>query len=280
MSDAPRKPNEFTQEDEAIASFREELKKRFPLPTPQSRPKKRAAGAALGLLLLGLSTGLAWFDPAYRIEDYASAVGQRQTLQLADGSQVLLDSASKLVVSWHLRSRQVELQAGQALFDVAPMRYRPFLVDAGTADVKVVGTRFNVSRRSNDVLVTVAEGKVAVHGHAAPTTTFLEPGQQLRVHAGLPDQAIRVNVEDVIAWQDNRLVFESTPLSDVLEVVQRYHPAPIQLVDRSLAGLPISGVFDSEHVDSLISLLPSILPVSVSTGADGAVLIRDRAGKK
>ncbi|MDD2056107.1 FecR domain-containing protein [Pseudomonas sp. GD03860] len=279
MSRTPRDAKDYSQEDEAIARFREELKQRFPLPAPTPAKNKRATAKTLGLLLLAIAAGTAWVDPAYQSQHLVSQVGQRQALQLADGSTVLLDSDSEITVSWHLRTRQVALQRGQALFDVSTRLYRPFLVDAGAAAVRVVGTRFNVNRYEDDVQVTVAEGKVAVRG-GTDAVALLEPGQQVRVRKGIPGQVMRVSVDDVSAWKDSRLVFESTPLAEVVDTLRRYHRQPITLMDQKLGRLPVSGVFDSDHVDRLLSLLPAILPVSVSTAADGAVLINSRDKKK
>ncbi|QPG61858.1 FecR domain-containing protein [Pseudomonas sp. BIGb0427] len=275
-----RKPQDYREEDEALARFREELKQRFPLPAPTPTKRKRATGKTLGLVVLALAAGALWLDPAYQTQHLASQVGQRQALQLADGSQVLLDSDSELTISWHLRTRQVELQRGQALFQVSPRVYRPFLVDAGGAGVRVVGTRFNVNRNGQDVQVTVAEGKVAVRGRATEAVTLLEPGQQLRVRDGIAGPVTQVSADDVTAWKDNRLVFASTPLAEVIATLQRYHRQPIRLIDPGMARLPVSGVFDSAHVERLLALLPAILPVSVATAADGAVLIKSRDTKK
>ena len=280
MSRDPHKSKDFSQEDEAIARVREDLKQRFPLPPPTPAKNKRPAGKTLGLLLLAIVAGVAWIDPAYRSEHVASQVGQRQALLLADGTQVLLDSNTEMTISWHLRSRQVELKAGQALFEVSPMVYRPFLVDAGLAVVRVVGTRFNVRRQEQDVQITVAEGRVAVRAAATGAVAALEPGQQLRVHKGQEARLGRVDVDDVTAWQQSRLVFESTPLEDVIDTLQRYHRQPIRLMDPRLARLPVSGVFDSGHVDRLLALLPGILPVRVSTAADGSILIYSPGQKK
>lgn len=279
MSRDPQQSKDFSQEDEAIARFREDLKQRFPLPTPTPAKNKRPAGKNLGLLLLALAAGVAWIDPAYRSEHFASQVGQRQALQLADGTHVLLDSNTQMTISWHLRSRQVELKAGQALFEVSPMVYRPFLVDVGVAVVRVVGTRFNVTRQEHNVQVSVVEGKVAVRALATGSVAALEPGQQLQLHKGREARVSRVDVDDVTAWQQSRLVFESTPLEEVIDTLQRYHRQPIRLMDPGLARLPVSGVFDSARVDRLLALLPGILPLSVSTAADGSVRI-DSPGKK
>ncbi|MNN70208.1 fec operon regulator FecR [compost metagenome] len=89
-----------------------------------------------------------------------------------------------------------------------------------------------------------------------------------------------VDVEAAIAWKDNRLVFEQTSLAEALDVIQRYHAPPIRLDDPSLAKLSISGVFDSTDADGLLALLPSILPLSLSTDADGTVHVRRKPLKK
>lgn len=172
--------------DQALATCREDLKLRFPLPSPPPARKPRQSTKAVSLLVLALVAGAVWQNPAYRNEHYVTQVGQRQSVQLADGSQIKLDGGSEVRVSWHLRSRNIELVRGQALFAVSPMLYRPFLVDAGTAAIRVVGTRFNVNRYSDDVRVTVAQGQVEVKGRALDRTSQLLAGQQLFVHNGIP----------------------------------------------------------------------------------------------
>ncbi|NNJ15597.1 DUF4974 domain-containing protein [Pseudomonas putida CSV86] len=276
MSERNSRPDKFAEEDQVIARLREELKQRFPMPDPKPRNKRtRILGA--GLLSLAVLATLAWLDPAYRSEHYLTRVGERQTLNLADGTVVTLDAASEVAVSWHLFSRRSELQRGQALFEVAPRVYRPWLVDAGQASVRVVGTRFNVDRHASEVRVSVAEGRVAVAAGGAERD--LLPGQQVRAsNAGL-GALVAVDANAVGAWQGGQLVFQRTPLGEVLDIIGRYQDKPVRLQDARLATLPVSGVFDSAHVERLLALLPSILPVKLGKGADGSVLISPR-GKK
>lgn len=276
MSERNSRPDKFAEEDQVIARLREELKQRFPMPDPKPRNKRtRILGA--GLLSLAVLATLAWLDPAYRSEHYLTRVGERQTLNLADGTVVTLDAASEVAVSWHLFSRRSELQRGQALFEVAPRVYRPWLVDAGQASVRVVGTRFNVDRHASEVRVSVAEGRVAVAAGGAERE--LLPGQQVRAsNAGL-GAMVAVDANAVGAWQGGQLVFQRTPLGEVLDTIGRYQDKPVRLQDARLATLPVSGVFDSAHVERLLALLPSILPVQLGKGADGSVLISPR-GKK
>ncbi|MNZ26931.1 fec operon regulator FecR [compost metagenome] len=277
MSPSTRERERQTPADEALAQHREELKKRFPLPAVQPRPKRRNA-TTLGALLV-FAVGLAaWLDPAWRSEHYATAIGQRQSLELADGSRITLDGASRLEVSWHLRSRRVELQAGQALFDVTPARHRPFRVTAGPAEVQVVGTRFNLDRQADDLRVTVSAGRVAVRGTA--DSTQLVAGDQVLVRAGQLEPKRQVDAERFSAWQNGRQVFQRTPLREVLAALQRYRAAPIRLDDPALAELPVSGVFDSREPERLLALLPRILPVALATAPDGTLHLTAEGGQK
>ncbi|MCX2684419.1 FecR domain-containing protein [Pseudomonas sp. DCB_AW] len=264
--------------DEALAACRETLKQRFPLPSSPPARKPRKGSKVLPLVLLALAAGVAWKDPAYRNEHFVTQVGQRQAVQLADGSKIKLDGGTEVRVSWHLRTRQVALVRGQALFDISPMQYRPFLVDAGNADIRVVGTRFNVNMYAGDVRVTVAQGKVAVTGRAADRTSLLMPGQQVLVQQGVPGEVVKGNAEDASAWQESRWVFAGTPLAEVVAALQRYYAQPIELTDPDVGKLPLSGVFSSDSVETLLALLPEILPVKLSREG-GAVRIQPQAEK-
>lgn len=265
--------------DDAITRHREELKKRFPLPAPGKRTRRPAAGTLSVLAsTLALAGGLLWLDPAYHSEEFASTPGQLKTIELADGSWVTLDGASRIQVSWHLRTRQVELHSGQALFDVAPAQYRPFLTLAGTTEIRVVGTRYNVSRVRGDVRIAVAEGKVDVRG--SDTSVRLTPGEQVLVRAGQLGSTTQVNSYAVAAWTEGRLVFERTPLGEVLDVLQRYQGTTVQLDDAALAQLPVSGTFDSARLDGLLALLPKILPVELSTDTKGVLSLKQRTAEK
>lgn len=275
---APRQ-DVSTPADYAISRHRDELKKRFPLPPASKKPKRRsAASLSLALAALGLASGLIWLDPAYRTERFSSAIGHRQVVKLGDGSVVTLDGATRMTVSWHLRTRQVELHAGQALFRVAPALYRPFLTLAGSTEIKVLGTAYNVSRHGHDVRVTVEEGKVNVRGAGAGR--LLVAGDQVLVRGGQLGHPLRVNAAEVAAWTNGRLVFDRTPLGEVLDVIRRNRQIAIRVDDRRLAELPVSGAFDSAQLDGLLALLPRILPVDLATDADGVLHLSRRPRQK
>ena len=262
--------------DDALARHREALKKRFPLPPPARKPRQRVA--TLGVLIGALALGLLWLDPAYRSERYSSAPGQVRSIALADGSRLMLDGASQVDVSWHLRSRRVELLAGQALFDVAPATYRPFRTLAGSAEITVVGTRYSVSRVAEQVRVAVEEGRVGVRG--LHDELLLTPGQQVLVRNGQLGSPERVDAKALNGWVDGRVVFDRTPLVEVLDTLMRQRDTRVQLDDPDLAQLPVSGTFASANLDALLVLLPKILPVQLQRAADGSLSLSRRAAEK
>lgn len=202
-------------------------------------------------------------------------------MTLADGSQLLLDSGSQIEVSWHPLSRRVALRAGQVLFEVSPARYRPFVVSVGSTDIRVLGTRFNVRRLDDDVRVTLERGRVEVGTSAtAQAPVVLLPGQQVDAIGGQLMPLAKVDAATAMAWKDDRLVFERTPLGEAVALLRHYRKAPILLDDPSLASLRLTGVFAAHNADRLLDLLPSILPVAVSRQEDGSVEIQRKSTRK
>lgn len=263
--------------EQLLAQHRGELQERFPLPpprAPRATGSKRGVQGAL-LLLLG-AAGLFWLDPAYRSESHLSVAGQRQTLVLGDGSQVMLDADTRLRVDWHLRSRQVELYRGQVRFAVQRQPWRPFQVAAGALRVEVLGTTFSVRRQADQAQVVVAEGLVAVSASQGEGPLQLRAGEQVSASAGRLGTPSRLDAEAAMAWTQGRLVFARTPLGEALAQLRRYHAAPIRLGDPALAELQLSGVIATDRAATFLHSLPAILPVEVSELADGTVLIGRR----
>ena len=267
--------------DEALGRHREELKQLFPMPPSRPAPSKAAKSAGITLAVAIAFAGLAWLNPAYKSERFATAIGERRAVLLNDGSKLLLDSGTHVDISWRLLSREVDLRAGQALFDVSSAVYRPFVVSAGPAKVEVLGTLFNVRRLDNDaVRVTLARGRVDVTAAAAQAPVTLTPGQQVDSIGGQLMPVAKADASKAMAWKDDRIVFEQTPLDEAVSLLRHYRKAPIELSDPSLAALKVTGVFEARNVDLLLDLLPSILPVAVLQVGDGSVRIQRKPTRK
>lgn len=276
MSDTP----EPAPLDDALGRHRDQLKQLFPVPPSRPARSKPARSAGIVLAVALAFAALAWWNPVYKTEQFATAIGERRTVLLGDGSQLLLDSGTRVDVRWRLRSREAGLHAGQVLFDVSSALYRPFVVSAGPAQVEVLGTLFNVRRLDDDkVRVTLARGRVqvAAAGHAPVS---LRPGQQVDAIGGQLQPVAKADVARAMAWKEDRIVFEQTPLDEAVSLLRHYRKAAIRLDDPSLAALKLNGVFDAHNVDRLLELLPSILPVAVQQQADGSVQIRRKPLQK
>ncbi|ATB67554.1 FecR family protein [Pseudomonas mosselii] len=267
--------------DEALGRHREELKQLFPMPPSRPAPSKAVKSAGITLALAITFAALAWLNPAYKSERFATAIGERRAVLLSDGSKLLLDSGTHVDISWRLLSREVDLRAGQALFDVSSAVYRPFVVSAGLAKVEVLGTLFNVRRLDNDaVRVSLARGRVDVVAAATQAPVTLRPGQQVDSIGGQLMPVAKANASSAMAWKDDHIVFEQTPLDEAVSLLRLYRKAPIDLSDPSLAALKVTGVFEAHNVDLLLDLLPSILPVAVLQQGDGSVRIQPKSTRK
>lgn len=267
--------------DEALGRHREELKQLFPMPPARPAPSKAVKSAGITLALAIAFAALAWLNPAYKSERFATAIGERRAVLLSDGSNLLLDSGTHVDIRWRLLSREVDLRAGQALFDVSSAVYRPFVVSAGQAKVEVLGTLFNVRRLDNDaVRVTLARGRVDVAAAATQAPVTLRPGQQVDSIDGRLTPVAKADVSRAMAWKDDRIVFEQTPLDEAVSLLRHYRKAPIELSDPSLGALKVTGVFEAHNVDLLLDLLPSILPVAVLQQEDGSVRIQRKPTRK
>jgi transmembrane sensor len=136
-------------------------------------PSRRILAAASCAFVLVLA-GTAWWK-VERFPSYRTDIGERRSITLADGSTVDLNARSRLRVEFTKGERRVELMEGQALFQVAKDKNRPFIVSSGAATVRAVGTQFDVDRKVTGTTVTVLEGRVAVYSTAHAESTAPTP---------------------------------------------------------------------------------------------------------
>lgn len=246
----------------------------------ERRPLLRYAVAASVLAValgLGLFSGLN-HPGGYRAE-VATAQGERKHVALPDGSVIDLNSRSRLQVRYEQDRRVIELSAGEAMFSVAHDPSRPFVVEAGSGKVTVTGTRFDVRREATQTRVAVEQGTVKVQGSHARDNEFinLSAGLGTSVDAqGKVLPAYPVNPAELTAWRHGKLVFNNASLSEVAAEVSRYRDKPLTVTQPNVASLRLTSVFKSDDTEALLKALPSILPVTVRTLADGSQEIISR----
>ncbi|MBA1380599.1 FecR family protein [Pseudomonas brassicacearum] len=241
---------------------------------PAERAKRRPLlRFAVAAGLLAVAVGLGLFSGLDAAGDYsgefATALGERRHVALPDGSAIDLNSRSRVRVQFAHHQRRVELVEGEALFSVEHDTGRPFTVDAGSGQVTVTGTRFDVRRDVDGSRVAVEQGSVRVQGRDMPVN--LTAGLGTRIDAqGKVASPFAINAGEVTAWRNGKLIFNNAPLSEVAEEVSRYRAKPLRVASASVGNLRLTSVFRSDNPEALLKALPNILPVAVRTLDDGS----------
>jgi transmembrane sensor len=199
---------------------------------------------------------------------YSTPVGGQDTVPLADGSQIILNTDTRIRVALSQTERRIELDQGEAFFKVAKDSSRPFVVSAGDKRVVAVGTEFSVRRSGDEVKVAVAEGKVRIGSRflAAGAIATTEHNN-VRVWEGAVAET-----EQALSWRKGFLVFDATPLADAVAEFNRYNERQIVIGDPAIAGFRIGGNFRSSNTDAFLWLIQTGFHVKVEREADRIVL--------
>jgi transmembrane sensor len=226
--------------------------------SPRRAPFARVAAAALAASLAAIAIG-SWFffrTPAPPLA-FQTGPGEQRMVQLADGSQVTLNTRSRLEVRMDRRHRDLRLVTGEAFFDVVKDAARPFIVATDLAIARAVGTRFNVLVDSERVEVSTEEGKVLVQPPDATSTGVLAAaGTRATLARGMRQAAIdRADLNRIDNWLAHRLEFDRVPLSQVLAEFSRYTPLPIRAATPAVGEVSVSAVLKVGDIDALKATL-------------------------
>ena len=186
--------------------------------------------------------------------------GKRFEVKLADGSIVLLNAGSELSYPQSftgLDSRDVYLK-GEALFNVEHNPNQAFFVHTDHMNVKVYGTKFNVSSYQNDDFTSavLTEGSISVYDPSGSAEsqeyTFIRPGQQVIAQkSGFKVQ--EVDTEKHTAWSVNKLYFMNDRFGDIIKKLERYYGVPIKNKTPYLDDIRYTGVFTTETLVQVLN---------------------------
>lgn len=197
------------------------------------------AACSLAAVVFGLSQAFV-YDAVF-----ATAVGQTRVVSLPDGSQLTLNTDTKLAVHCSPLARNINLDRGEALFDVAKNRWRPFVVQAGGTHVRAVGTSFVVSYLADRPrAVTVREGVVEVGD--ARTSVVVHGGQRVVETTGgqfALETLTSGQVAKELAWLSGHIRFRNQPLALAVKEFERYSAVRIVIVDPSIAKRTVTGTY-------------------------------------
>ncbi|WP_159916314.1 FecR domain-containing protein [Pantoea sp. 18069] len=219
----------------------------------------------LWLPLLPTAGWLGWQQRRVDGERWRSATGEQLPLTLADGTRLLLNTATEIAVDFNAQARTIGLLGGEILVTSAPDPSplpRPLRVVTADGSVRPIGTRFSVRRAGSDDYsrVVVFEGAVEVEGQGK--LTRVDAGQRLdfgasgagqpQAHAGVADEA----------WTQGMVVARRMRLADLVAELDRYHPGFLRC-HPDVADLRISGTFPALARERSLQLLAETLPVQV-----------------
>lgn len=236
----------------------------------QQRVQRRGVYA----LVLMLASAAGWLGYRQSPQQLVlhTPIGERQQITLRDGSELQLNAATRIDVSYGWRQRHIDLRQGEALFDVARNPLRPFVIDSGLAQITVRGTRFVVNRLPDRLRVSVDHGRVEVASTRHPNETWqVEAGQVVEVDGNGHLRKLDLPADNALAFTRGNLVFEDADLGEIAASLSRYRERPLQ----AHAGYPsprISAVLQLSDVEDFIRALPTIAPVRVTEGSQSTEL--------
>lgn len=195
--------------------------------------------------------------------DFCTVIGEIRTVQLADGSQITLNSNTALNVNLQGNLRHIQLLHGEALFEVQRNPEQPFVVASRYATTRVLGTRFLVRQGQQADTITVISGVVEVSGKQHPPEQ-LRANEQIAANPQSLSPIQQVTASNAVAWVKGHALFDNVPLRDVLAELSRYRHGTMLVTNPQLNTLKVSGRFDIADTDHALQALQQTLPIRIA----------------
>ncbi|PHS28451.1 MAG: hypothetical protein COA84_01305 [Robiginitomaculum sp.] len=215
---------------------------------------------------------------------YATAVGEQRIITLADGSTVTLNTDTSISVIMDKTSRRIDLQKGEAYFDVSHEKARSFTVAANSLRITDIGTRFDVRLNAESTLVSVTDGIVEVEPMAQanggaknkkPAVRLIEGQQAIHFSNSAEITVQPFDSTQVTTWKQGYLVFKNNDLGHVVSELNRYFSTPLSLAQTDMASLHFSGILQITDQDRALRDLTALLSLTVAKTDTGITLHQD-----
>ncbi|WP_398469037.1 FecR family protein [Tardiphaga sp.] len=224
------------------------------------------AASAGGVLLVRPPLDL-WPSYSELQADFRTGVGERREISVADGVAIEMNARTSLSVT----DGVVELISGEASFAASEDRLRDLEVRADSGTTATAHGRFDIRRVGAEVRVTCYANEVRV---AHPSRTLmLRAQQQVSYRSGAIDEAVSIDPAIASAWQRGLMVFDMTPLDEVIADLNRYRTGHIVLLDRNLARSPVNGRFRIDRPDDALTQIELAFGIKRRTLPGGLILL-------
>jgi len=194
--------------------------------------------------------------------------GQKSTLHLIDGTLINVNSDTKISYPKKFAGDKREIYLdGEAFFEVSHNPEKPFIVHAGTIDIKVLGTSFNINTFDNKITVTLASGKIHIN-NTNPDINYsdmgvLIPNQQFIYNKS--DNSIQVSEVDVdpyIAWTKKQLIFREEPIFSVVKKLEKWYDVEFTYANNDIKNCIFTGIFENEPLRLVLESLHNVADIS------------------
>jgi transmembrane sensor len=238
--------------------------------------------AAMLAIMVGVVVWRGATPPEENVLRFATQIGEQRTVALPDGSTVQLNTNTILHARYGSTQRALTLERGEAYFEVKKDAARPFVVMAGRAEARAVGTAFTVRLRETASEVLVTEGRVRFGAKDGKSEGVELTARQF---ASLPMKGpavaqVRVLEEAEydrrIEWREGRITFSNIPLPDVLAEFGRYHWKQLRLVDDTARELVIGGRVEVANLSGFLTLLEASCDIVVIAETPDAIVLAKR----
>ncbi|MGV7207595.1 FecR family protein [Oxalobacteraceae bacterium A2-2] len=230
-----------------------------------------ALGGLAAAVAVGVLGGRHWTPPQEPPLVLATAKGEFRKVPLADHSVASINSGSAIEVRLSPGQRDINLRQGEAWFEVAKDKSRPFIVDAGGIRARAVGTAFGVRREANGAEVLVSEGVVTVSSDAMRGPPVrLVAGERAFIATGAAQATVERSPGEVarrLAWREGKIIFSHHRLKDAVADFNRYSVKPIAIADRSIEDKTLVGQYQVDAPERFARDVGAFLKVPVSITA-------------
>ncbi len=221
---------------------------------------------ALAMTVLLFTLLLLIPPPEQWFADYSTTIGERRTVSLPDGSTVDMNSQTAFQLQFTTTQRTIDLLTGEAVFSVAPDTARPFTVSSKQGTAQALGTEFIVRQRDAHTLVAVHEGTVEVHDLRHKQQAILKAGEALHYNSAKGLQPLPLADWEIIsAWREGYLLFQNTPLPNVIAQMNLHKPGHMMLLNDSLTDYHITGLFRLDALADVVTTIVETTPARIAS---------------
>lgn len=235
-----------------------------------SRGNMVALAASIIVVIFSTVMVQKWME----VQRYRTPVGAEDTVKLADGSTIHLNTDSAVEVSFKDKIRSVRLLQGEARFDVAHDASRPFVVDAGDVSFRALGTVFDVRYNSDLTELTVVQGRVGVDGEGK-RKAVVPAGSYAAISSGTVgvSRLTKPEMSKRTAWSEGMISFEGETLEQAVAELNRYRKKPIVIGSPQIAAVRIGGMVRAEDTDNFIQSLDASFGIRALQGKNSVLLM-------